>query len=455
MTISQAIHYDLFVMGAGPGGYAAAILGAKKGLHVGIAEGVHLGGTCTNTGCIPAKAYIESINLYGQIKIAQRLGIETQTPRLTLDALNKRKTRIVKRLVKGIEYLLKKNSVDIYPGFAEILGKNTIKVNNKSIWFTSLIIATGSQPKRPTMFDLPGIWTSEDIFDVTEMPSSLLVVGGGAIGMELAHIFTNLGVEVTVIEALERILPFEDEDVSRELTSMYRKIRFITSARIHEIDTSSGFKLRIEYPGGKEIISGQCLLLCIGREPHIPLGVKELGISIAPSGGLHVDSFLQTNIPGIYAIGDVTGQYMYAHVATKEAEVAVDHITGGSKGMDYSAVPSIVFTNPEIASVGKRLDEIDPSSMRKGTFPVSALGRARTMEVSEGFAHIYCTPGGKIERVTIMAPHATELISWATLAISQGLVLEEFLKPICPHPTLSELLKEASEDVLGLSIHKP
>jgi dihydrolipoamide dehydrogenase len=455
LTMKPTIHYDLFIIGAGPGGYAAAILGARKGLRVGLAEGTHLGGTCTNTGCIPAKTYIESINLFEQLKTAERFGIEVQTPTLTLEALNKRKTRIVARLVKGIEYLLKKAGVDIHSGYAEILGKNMVRVNDKDLGCTSLIIATGSKPKRPAMFDLPEIWTSEEIFDVTERPSSLLVVGGGVIGMELAHVFTNLGVEVTVIEALERILPTEDEEVSRELAKLSRKILFITSACITQVDASSGFKLTVESPKGTETISGQHLLLCTGREPSIPFGAKEIGILIAPSDGISVDCFMQTNIQGVYAIGDVTGGHMYAYVAAKEAAIAVDHITGGSKAMDYSAIPTVVFTNPEIASVGKRLGEMDPSSTRKGTFPVSALGRARTMEVSEGFAHIYCTQGGKIERITIMAPHATELISWATLVVSQGLLLEEFLNPHYPHPTMAELLKEASEDVLGLSIHKP
>ena len=453
--MAEPIRYDLFIVGGGPGGYTAALLGAKKGLRVGLAEGSHLGGTCTNTGCIPAKSYIESINLYTQIQTAQRFGLEAQSSPPVLLTLHRRTARIVGRLVKGIEYLLKKAGVTVYPGHAELVGKNTVRVAHEEFRCTSLIIATGSQPKRPAMFDLPGVWTSEDIFEVTETPSSLIIVGGGAIGMEMAHVFGNLGTEVTVVEALERVLATEDEDVSRELTKLYRKIRFLTSARIQALDASSGFALTIESPEGAGTVTGQHLLLCIGRQPRIPAGVPELGVSLDASGGIEVDGFMQTDVPGVYAVGDVTGRHMYAFVAAKEAEIAIDHLTGGSKSMDYSFIPSVVFTNPEVASVGKRMSEMDPSVTRRGTFPVSALGRARTMDASDGFAHVYCTPDGKIERITIMAPHATELISWATLAVSLGLGLEEFLKPHCPHPTLAELLKEAAEDALGLSVHKP
>jgi dihydrolipoamide dehydrogenase len=448
-------HYDLFVIGGGPGGYTAALLASKKGLRVGLAERTHMGGVCTNTGCIPAKTYKESIDLYTEIKSAYRFGIEVPSPAISLEALNKRKERVVSRLVKGIELLLRKACVDIHYGYARPIGDNTVRVEDSEFTYSSLIIATGSGPKIPGIFALPGIWTSDEIFNIKEIPSSLLIVGGGVIGMEMAHVFSNLGVEVTVIEAMERILPTEDEAVSRELSSHYRKIRFITSAKTTCAEAFPEFRLTVEVQGHPEIITGQQLLLCVGRKPNIPSGLKELGVSFTPTGGIDVDCFMQTAVPGVYAIGDVTGRHMYAYVAAKEAEIAIDHITGGSIPIDYTAVPSVVFTSPEIASVGKSISEMDLSAIKKGTFPVSALGRARTMEASEGFALVYCTQEGKIERVTIMAPHATELIAWPTLAISRGLLIDEFLKPYYPHPTMAELVKEAAEDILGLSIHKP
>jgi dihydrolipoamide dehydrogenase len=345
--------------------------------------------------------------------------------------------------------------VDIYNGYSRMSGDNIARVADTDIKYTSIIIASGSKPKIPPMFDLPGIWTSENIFELTEIPHTLLIIGGGVIGMEMAHVFSNLGTEVTVIEAMDRILPTEDEDVSKEISSLYRKIRFITCAAIIKAEAHPEFTLTIETQGRSEIVSGRHLLLCIGREPNIPQGATELGLSLSTSGGILVDKFMQTNLPGVFAIGDVTGRYMYAYVASKGAEIAIDHIVGGSKSMDYSVIPSVIFTSPEIASVGKSLKDLDPASIRKGSFPVSALGRARTLEASEGFAHVYSTQDGKIERISILAPHATELISWATLAISHGLHVEDFLKPYYPHPTMSELLKEAVEDVIGLSIHKP
>jgi dihydrolipoamide dehydrogenase len=444
--------YDLFVIGTGPGGYTAALLGAKKGLRVGIAEGSHFGGTCTNKGCIPAKTYIESINLYDRIINAQRFGIDTGDATLTLESLYKRKTRIVTRLAKGIEYLLKQAGVEIFRGYARFITENSIQMGDEHITSASIIIATGSRPKRPDLFDLEGVLTSDEIFNIRQLPSSLIIVGAGVIGMEMAHIFSNLGAEVTVIEALERVLATEDDEVSETLVSHYKKVRFITSARITDIERASVFKLVIETPDGMETATGEGLLLCIGREPVIPEGLHTIGLTLTPSGGIQVDRSMRTNIPGIYAIGDVTGSQMYAYVASKEAFVAVDSITGGSLTMDYSALPSVVFTNPEIASVGK---QVNPMLVKKGTFPVSALGRARTMEASEGFATVYCDPEGKMARVTIMAPHATELISWATLAIENGFHIEDFIKPYYPHPTMAELLKEAAEDCLGLSINKP
>ncbi|HVN71698.1 MAG TPA: dihydrolipoyl dehydrogenase [Desulfomonilia bacterium] len=447
--------YDLFVIGGGPGGYTAALLGARKGLRVGIAEASQMGGVCTNRGCIPSKTYIESINLYNRMKIARRFGIDAGTATLTLESLHARKAKVVTRLVKGIEHLLEQAGVDTYRGCARLEPDKTLTVGEEHIASSSIIIATGARPKKPTLFDIEGVLTSDDIFDLKALPSSLVIVGGGVIGLEMAHVFSNLGTEVTVIEALDRVLSTEDEEVSEQLVKQYRKVRFITKARVSTIETASGYKLTVESPGGTDTVTGEGLLLCIGREPVIPEGLQSLGIAFTASGGIDVDPSMHTNLEGIYAIGDVKGFQMYAYVASKEAGVAVDTITGGSQTMDYSAIPSVVFTDPEIASVGKRIDPEYHTAMIKGTFPVSALGRARIMEASDGFANVYCSPEGKMERVTIMAPHATELISWATLAIEQGLHVEEFLKPHYPHPALSELLKEAAEDCLGLCINKP
>lgn len=444
--------YDLFVIGAGPGGYTAALLGARKGLRVGIAEGSHCGGTCTNRGCIPAKSYFESVRLAAQMSNAQRFGIDPVQPSISLEGLHKRKSRIVARLVKGIEYLLDRAGVTVFRAHAHFLGEKSIQVGQDRLSASSIVIATGSRPRRPGLFDVPGVMTSDEVFDLREGPPSMIIVGGGVVGMEMAHIFSHLGTEVTVVEALDRILATEDEEVSEKLVSLYRNVRFMTSARVTAVEKGDGYTLTVERQGLQETVHGHSVLLSIGREAVLPEGLTDLGIARNASGGIEVDCSMRTSLPGVYAVGDVTGEHMYAYVASREASVAVADILGEpARPVDYSAIPSVVFTHPEVASVGIS----QGTGKRRGTFPVSALGRARTMEESEGFATISCNTEGVLERVTIVAPHATELIAWATLAVQRRLSVEEFLDPACPHPTMAELLKEAAEDVLGKCLNKP
>jgi len=443
--------YDLFVIGAGPGGYTAALLGAQKGMRVGIAEGSGFGGTCTNTGCIPAKTYVESVNLFTRMKNARRFGIAAGEASISLDALHRRKTRIVTRLAKGIEHLLNQSGVDIYRGCARFESHDTIRIGDERISFSRGIIASGSRPKRPPLFNMDGILTSDEIFDLTAAPRTLIIVGGGVIGMEMAHVFSHLGVDVTVVEMLERILATEDEEVSSRIESLYRNVRFITSSEVKDITRDSLLRVALKRQDGEETLSAEAMMLCIGREPVMPEGLLSLGLELNSNRGIKVDPFMRTNLPGLYAVGDVTGSFMYAYVASKEAEVAVEGICGGAMRMDYRAVPSVIFTHPEVASVGTR---DDLALMKRGTFPVAALGRARTMEESDGFAAIYCSQRGRMERVTIMSEHATELIGMATLAIHQGMNVKDFLDPHYPHPTMTELLKEAAEDCLGRCINK-
>lgn len=444
--------FDVFIIGAGPGGYTAAILAAKKGLSVGIADGSRLGGTCTNTGCIPTKAYIESVNLLNKIRKAAKFGIEVEDPSIDFSKMKSRKDRIITRLSKGIEYLLKQSGVDIFPTPADIMKPGLIKVGDTLFNTKHIIIATGSRPKALPILSEADVWTTDRIFDLKVLPESLAIIGGGVIGMEMAHVFSSLDVKVTIIEACTRILPLEDKHISECLIKNYRKVAFLTSARIANKNGTGPYSLLIDTPEGKKVVDVDKILLCIGRQPIIPAGSDEAGIARTASGGIRVDEFMQTSVPGIYAIGDVTGDHMYAYVASREATIAVDHISGGSKKISYLNIPSIIFTSPEIASVGD-VNYMDTGERKVGTFPVSALGRARTMDESEGYAYISCYQDGRIERISIVAPHATELIPWATLAVDRGLSVTEFLEPYCPHPVMAELLKEAAEDSIGLSVH--
>jgi dihydrolipoamide dehydrogenase len=443
--------YDLFIIGAGPGGYTAAILASKKGLKVGLAEVGKPGGTCTNLGCIPTKSYCESVKLFSGIKNAARFGIEAEAKPLSLENMYSRKERIISRLSKGIELLLKTNGVELIKGEATITDSNVAAVGDDIYNFDNLIISTGSKPK-PCPFDVPGIWTSNEALSVKEVPQSLLIVGGGVIGMEMAGIFSALGVQVTVVEALDRILPGEEPDASQLLIKTMRSVRFLTSSLVKGIEKEDVFNTTVLSGEKTEMIETEKIIWCTGRAPVLPVDMEKLGVEMNASGGIKVDRGMRTSVPGLYAIGDVTGEWMLAYVASREAEIAVENITGGNALMDYSCVPSIIFTSPEIASVG--ITPHDAPGLKKGTFPVSALGRARTAEANDGFANVYSDGEGRLVRVTIASPHATDLIAWAALAVRSGMTVREFLEPVYTHPTFSELIKEAAEDTLGLSIHK-
>lgn len=447
--------YDLMVIGAGPGGYTAAILAARKGLKVGIAEDSRFGGTCTNTGCIPTKTYIESAALLARIREAEKFGIRVEKPTVNFARMKARKDRVVARLSKGVEYLLKQNRVDVFRCAADIAGPGLVTAGDMRLKAGHIIIATGSNPKRPRLFAERGIWTSDEVFEVTELPESLAIIGAGVIGMEMAHLFSTLGVEVTLIEALDRVLPLEEEHISSYMTKLMRRIRVHTSACVTHIEGSGPYSLSLDTPEGSKTVDVHKVFLCIGRQPRIPAGCMEAGVALNDSGGIAVDGHLETSAPGVYAIGDVTGEHMYAYVASREAAVAVDHITGSGTGMSYRNIPSAIFTRPEVASVGSTPSAEESANERTGTFPLSALGRARTMEANDGYARITTSPEGVIKRVSIVGPHATDLISTAALAVDQGLTAEQFLASYFPHPTLAEILKEAAEDLLGTNVHQP
>ncbi|MEA2102204.1 MAG: NAD(P)/FAD-dependent oxidoreductase [Thermodesulfobacteriota bacterium] len=447
--------YDLFVIGAGPGGYSAALLAARKGMKVGIAESSCLGGTCMNTGCIPTKAYAESIHLYRQINQAKRFGIEASASSLEPGALKKRKNRIVKRLTMGIEQLLCSAGVDIYRHRAKLLEDKRVLVDKKCIGASNILIATGSRPKIAPGFDRPGVMSSNDIFELEKTPESIGIIGAGVIGMEMAHIFDALGSRVSVFEAMDRILPMEDEMVSKELARIYRRVTFMAATRIHEIRShetagKNGFCIIGESRGNDIHEEVDALLVSTGRVPSPPDGIDAAGIAVNASNAIEVNGLMQTSARGIYAVGDVTGGHMLAYTATRQAEVVVNCLAGSQKQMDYRYIPSIIFTDPEIASVGQA-----GTNSVSGTFDVSALGRARTKGENHGFARIICDSSHKIQKVTLMCPNATELISLACLALEKGMDIEEFLGPVFAHPTMAEMLKEAADDVTGMSIHKP
>jgi len=452
--------YDVFVIGGGPGGYVSAIRLAKNGFKVGLAEEKWLGGTCTNVGCIPTKALLFSSKIFSRVKEAKKFGITLQDPSISLSSVITRKDKVVLRLRKGIEYLLKKNKIDLFMERAKIVAKNKVLLekSGKEIEAKNIIIATGSSPIKFPPFTDEDIWVSDDIFSLKEQPKSLVIIGGGVIGVEMATFFSTIGTEVKIVEIMPHILPTEDEDLAEAVRKNLTKkgVEIFKSAKTEKVEKNgNGFKLYLDINGEKKEIEGEKILLSVGRKANMGEDIEALGIETYKKG-IVTDERMRTNVEGIYAVGDINGKFMLAHVAMKEGIVAADNISGKEAKMDYSAVPSVIFTDPEISVVGKREWELKKEGVeyKTGIFPVSASGKARTMEESEGFCKVIIDKDEKkILGIQIFAPEATDMVMESVISIQFGFSPEKLLEAIHPHPTMTEIVMEATEAALGKSLH--
>ncbi|HHZ03070.1 MAG TPA: dihydrolipoyl dehydrogenase [Tissierellia bacterium] len=454
--------YDIIIIGGGPGGYPAAIYAAKNKAKVAIVERDEFGGTCLNRGCIPTKTFIKSANLYTEFKNCKRFGITVSDVNFNWDEILKNKNNVVRGLTKGVQALLKGNGVDIYKGNALLLNENTVKVTGKKeelITGANIIIATGSKPSTVPIegVDLDGVITSNEALELKELPKSLAIIGGGVIGVELAYVFNSFGVDVTVIEMLPEILPRQDLDAIKVLKAslIKRGINILTDTQLTKIEKEKG-QLKVNYQTnkGEGSITVDKVLMSIGRKAELDV-LNGLPVNVNKTG-IVVDDYLRTNIPNIYAVGDVIGKVMLAHVATYQAIIAVKNILGQNTKMDYKVIPSCIYTNPEIASVGLTEEEAKEryGSLKVGKFPFAASGKAKTIGETEGFVKIICEEKyNEIIGVHIVGPHATELIAEAALAMKMECTAEELVDTIHAHPTLSESVMEASGDVLGFAIH--
>ncbi len=458
--------YDLAVIGGGPGGYVAAIRGAQAGLKTALIEKRTLGGTCLNTGCIPTKCLYYDVQLYNNAKnlesLSGREGLE-----LDLKALVYRKRRVVESLVGGVTSLLKSRKVDVYSGTGKLLKPGTIVVDEdleagrRTLEASSVILATGSKPAVPSFIHIDGefVQTTDQALDSTRVPKRVVVIGGGVIGMEMANIYRKIDSNVTVVEMLPDILGTEDKDIRSIMAREVQKtgIALQLGASVQEISKDSGEVFIADQNGQREKIHCDLVLVATGRAPVTTgIPVSELGLKME-GPFIKVDGFQQTNLTGVYAIGDVAGGLMLAHKASAEAEVAVDHILGLKRTLDPCKIPRCIWGGAEVGAVGLSEEEAKEAgySIKVGTFPISANGAAQSMNSSVGMVKIVGeAETGEILGVHIIGPHATDLIAEAVTTMTMEGAVEDLYQAIKPHPTVSEAVMEAALDWNGLAIHK-
>lgn len=451
------------VIGGGPGGYVAAIKAAMLGAQVTVIEKGRLGGTCLNVGCIPTKSLLASSNMLMNIKEAKDFGINIEGEiNPDFDSIMSRKDKIVSQLVKGIEFLFEKRDIKLVNGYGKLVDKNTIQVTKQDqtteiIEADKIILANGSIPIVPPMFpyDKKRVITSDEVLSLEQLPESMLIVGGGVIGCEIGQFFRTLGTEITIVQKGNQLLPFEDKDVAKQLQRQFKKdkIKVLTENGVDKCEVVEDGVIST-LSNGKQIKT-QYVLVAVGRKPNLSgSGVEQIGIEIN-RGKIVVDENLQTNIEGIYAIGDLIDTPFLAHVASKEGMIAAQNALGKSKVVDYKSVPRCVYTEPELASVGKTQKQLDDEGIEYniGKFEFRGLGKAQAIGHFQGFIKILADKNDKIIGASIVGPHATDLLTELSLAVHLELTVEQVGDVIHAHPTLSEGLMEALHDVHGECIH--
>ena len=456
------IKTELAIIGAGPGGYVAGIRAGQLGIKAVIIEKNYLGGVCLNVGCIPTKALLHASEIFLQLKNSSKMGIEISDLKLDIKKLNNWKNSIIDKLVSGIKVLLKNYNVEVIFGEAKFLDEKTllVKTKNGDIKIVSkyVIIATGSRPAELENIKRDGnfIWNSDDAVSLKEIPKRLLIIGAGAVGLEFASIYSRLGSEVMVIEIANQILPGVDSECANILKRALEKqnIKISTNSKV------IGYKgnvFEIEIDGKVENFEFDKVLLAIGRKPNVEnLNLEKLGISLNEKGFIKVNEKLQTNVENIYAIGDVIGQPLLAHKASKEGIIAVEIIAGIESKYDIKYIPSVVYTNPELASVGLSEEEAKKRGykIKVGKFPISANGKALSMNITDGIAKIITNEeNDEILGIHIVSPEASSLIAEGTLAMESYLTSEDIALTVHPHPSISEILMEAAENVKKKAIH--
>ncbi|MBL8191493.1 MAG: dihydrolipoyl dehydrogenase [Acidobacteria bacterium] len=463
----QPEKFDVTVIGAGPGGYVAAIRAAQVGLKTAIIErDKSLGGTCLLRGCIPTKELLHSAHVYDLISDPEEFGVSVTGLKLHFNKVMDRKNKIVTKLSKGVEFLMKKNKITVFKGQGRLEGKGRVTVtdangNVTEVPTKNVILATGSAPRLlPGMsVQAPRIITSDELLDIDHVPKSLVVLGAGAVGVEFASVFKRFGSDVTIIELLDRLVPIEDAETSAELQKAFRKrgIKVMTSTKF-ESATVNAKDVTINFTGadGKPgTINADTLLVAIGRRPVTDgLGLENTKCEV-DRGYIQVDEFMRTAEPNVYAIGDVVPTPWLAHVASKEGCLAAEHIAGRNpRPINYNLVPNCTYCEPEIGSVGLTEAKAKEKGydIKVGKFPFSALGKAMILGETEGFVKVIADAKyDEVLGVHLIGPHATDLLAEACVAMGLEATAEEFGHIMHAHPTLSEAVMEAAEAVHGLA----
>ncbi|HKP75829.1 MAG TPA: dihydrolipoyl dehydrogenase [Longimicrobiaceae bacterium] len=461
-------NFDIVVIGAGPGGYVAAIRAAQLGYNTACVEEGNLGGVCLNIGCIPTKALLESAAMITHLGHAKDFGVTVGEIKTDLAQAVKRSRQVSERLVKGIGFLFKKNKVTHLQGRGRLAGKGKVEVTGKdgktqTVTAKHVIIATGSRPR-----DLPflkidhdRVWDSTDAMMAQQPPKTLAIVGAGAIGCEFADVYAAFGTQVTIIEVADRILPLEDRDCSAVVEKSYRKrgMTVLTGTKLEKADIGKdGVKLTVKTPKGEtQVIEAERVLSAIGRAPLVEdIGLEQAGVKLE-RGFIAIDRQMKTNVEGIYAIGDVAGPPLLAHKGSHEGVQCVEAIHGDAHaGIDYGNIPNCTYCHPEVASVGLTEEQAREQGfdIEVGTFPWTANGRALTAGETDGFVKIIRDKKySEVLGAHIVGPHATELIAEFVVGRHLETTAEEMDRAIHPHPTLSEAVAEAALASLGHALH--
>ncbi len=457
------MQYDIIVIGAGPGGYVAAIKAAQEGKKVALVERGELGGVCLNWGCIPTKALLKSAQAFSYCKNAATYGVDiegTVTP--NMEKIVARSRAVAESMSKGVSFLLSKSGVEIIKGSAKLTGSCKVDVDGVEYSAESIILATGARPRELPNIAVDGIKVinSKHALALDHLPASIAVIGSGAIGSEFAYLYAALGSKVTIIEYMPNLMPLEDQEVSKTMERAFRKLRaqVLISTKVNGVSVAEDGTCRVEIEGkrGLETLSVEMVLSAVGIKSNIEnIGLEELGIEVERDK-IVVDENYQTSVEGVYAIGDIIATPALAHVASAEAIHCVEHICGHELSpIDYSTIPSCVFTSPEVASVGLTEAQATESGIEYsvGRFPFTASGKATAAGDRDGFVKLLFDEEQKLIGAHLVGGNVTELIAEPTLAKAMGITAEQIAQTVHAHPSLNEAIMEAAEAAMGRAIH--